>query len=538
MRRNPKIVSLSPPMQAAAGLVPNHGFSFEEAWDVMNTDEELASAYDDFDDFEAAWMGKGAYAAVFKLDDDTVLKLTTDEDDAKASALVAGGSVRVPRGLPRPVVTDGAVDGLVRVYDVRPLGVVHEEVDPQAVHRRGVLERDAMLYAIVAERTNIEKTPTLDVLVVRNIQQARLAFLASIDTHHSVDQVARDRRLTDEQRRLFDAMVNGFRFLTYAGIHVRDFHAGNWGWSAVRKQSVLIDLGHHASRPDLEPNARDPLGGQVMYHGTTAKFSEFKKEQLSPGGAYGAGFYFTNDRDLAQQYSGGGEPVAARLTLRRPWVVDLDLPYAEAAAAKRPFRTTGARERLHADGYDGVLVKQGDYLEAIVYDPAQIAVIRHNPETGGSFGGQLWSNRGSRMPRVQHAFEQVFAEVKERFPDFGAIELHQDERAGADNGVGSERQFGYCMSGDPQVIAFAAKTEKLPEANILGLMVHEFGHALDNRYGKELERMLGVKLPRGVELRADAIGKAAFGKTIKYDAHDVQCIGCRGTSPRPRRLGA
>jgi hypothetical protein len=314
-------------------------------------------------------------------------------------------------------VTDGAVDGIVRVYDVRSLGVVHEEVDPQAVHRRGVLERQGMLYAIVAERTDVERTPTLDVVVVRNIQQARLAFLASIDTHHSVDQVARDRRLTDEQRRLFDVMVNGFRFLTYAGIHVRDFHAGNWGWSAARKQSVLIDLGHHASRTDLEAN----------------------------------------------------------------------------------------------------------------------------PETGGSFGGSVWSDlepNGSRMPHVQHAFEQVFAAVKERFPDFGAIELHQDERAGADNGVGAERQFGYCMSGDPQVIAFAAKTEKLPKANILGLMVHEFGHALDNRYGKKLERILGVKLPRGVELRADAIGKAAFGKTIKYDAHDIQCIGCRGTAPRPRRLGA
>src|SRR4029077_3703883 len=122
-------------------------------------------------------------------------------------------------------------------------------------------------------------------------------------------------------------------------------------------------------------------------------------------------------------------------------------------------------------------------------------------ETGGSF---VWSDlepNGSRMPHVRHAFEQVFAVVKKRFPDFGAVELHQDEKAGADNGVGADRQFGYCMDGDPQVIAFAAKTEKLPKANILGLMVHEFGHALDNRYGKRLERLLGVKLPRGVELR-------------------------------------
>jgi hypothetical protein len=29
-----------------------------------------------------------------------------------------------------------------------------------------------------------------------------------------------------------------------------------------------------------------------------------------------------------------------------------------------------------------------------------------------------------------------------------------------------------------------------------------------------------------------------FGKTIKYDGKDIQCVACQGSSPRPRRLGA
>lgn len=418
MRRNPKIVSLSPPMQAAAGITPNHGFSLQSAWELVEQEPELRAAFTDFDDFDNRHFAQGSYAAVFSFDEEgyKVLKLTTDEDDAAAARLVMRGKVRVPRNLPRPRIgKDGSVDGLARIYAVYELGTIFEEVQSQVVARRGALEREGMLYGIVAETLTEERRPMMEQRVLHDVQRARLAFLAAIKTHHSVDEVARDQRLTGEQRRLFDAMVNGFQFLLLGGFEITDFHAANWGWSTERQQSVLLDFGHH-------------------------------KEHTT-----------------------------------------------------------------------------------------------ENPETGGSFGGQAWNDleaNPTRMPRVRRAFEQVFALVKESFPDFGAIELHQDEKAGADNGVGAERQFGYCMSGDPQVIAFAAKTERLPEANILGLMAHEFGHALDNRYGKKLPGMLGVRLPAGAELRADAIAKAAFGKTIRYDAHDVQCIGCRGTAPRPRRLGA
>lgn len=141
------------------------------------------------------------------------------------------------------------------------------------------------------------------------------------------------------------------------------------------------------------------------------------------------------------------------------------------------------------------------------------------------------------MPKARAAFDECFDKAERMFPDLGTIELHEDEAAGADNGSGSERQFGYCAAGDPIVIAFAPKVESLPMKNIRGLMAHEFGHAIDFRYGKDLNRMLGIRLPAGVERRADAIAKAVFGKTIEYDERLIQCVDCDGTSPRPRKLG-
>jgi len=149
----------------------------------------------------------------------------------------------------------------------------------------------------------------------------------------------------------------------------------------------------------------------------------------------------------------------------------------------------------------------------------------------------LAPNGRASMPRVRAAFDECFDALMEQFPDFGDLELHQDEKAGGDNGHGSERQFGYCMDGNPIRIAFAAKTERLSTANVRGLVAHEFGHAIDFRYGDKLGKMIGQRLPAGVERRADAIAKAVFGRTIKYDSKDVQCVACQGKSVRPRRLG-
>jgi hypothetical protein len=134
-------------------------------------------------------------------------------------------------------------------------------------------------------------------------------------------------------------------------------------------------------------------------------------------------------------------------------------------------------------------------------------------------------------------FDEAFDVIEERFPDFGEIEFYEDSKAGADNGAGAERQFAYCQDGKPISIAFAPKAKSLPRSRLVGLMRHEFGHALEYRFGvKELERRLGRRLPGEVERRADAIAESVWEEPIVYDKKFVQCVGVKGTSPRPRHL--
>lgn len=139
---------------------------------------------------------------------------------------------------------------------------------------------------------------------------------------------------------------------------------------------------------------------------------------------------------------------------------------------------------------------------------------------------------------VSAVFDEAFDEVAEQFPDVGTIELHEDEAAGADNGAGSERQFAYCKDGDPIVVAFAPKAERLPESHLRGLMRHEFGHALEYRYGvAALQRHFGVSLPSKVERRADVIAELVWGQPVQYDGANVQCVGVAGAkSRRPSHL--
>lgn len=141
---------------------------------------------------------------------------------------------------------------------------------------------------------------------------------------------------------------------------------------------------------------------------------------------------------------------------------------------------------------------------------------------------------GSKVERI---FDEAFDEIEEQFGDFGDIELHEDEKAGSDNGAGAERQFAYCKDGRPIVIAFAPKAEALPLNRLRGLMRHEFGHALEYRYGvRELEERLDVDLPHGVERRADVIAEAVWGEPVEYDERLIQCVACNGRLRRPRHL--
>jgi len=137
------------------------------------------------------------------------------------------------------------------------------------------------------------------------------------------------------------------------------------------------------------------------------------------------------------------------------------------------------------------------------------------------------------IPRVTAVFDRLFDAVEQAFPDLGEISLHHDEAAAR----GGARQFAFCKKGsnDELVIAFALRAEALPEANLEGLLAHEFGHAVDFRYTpSELEARLGP-LPKTPEARADAIAQHLLGGPVRYDDYDVQTSG-PGVEPRPKHL--
>ncbi len=382
MHPNPKIVSANPPGQRV--LDPDFRLSMRA---LLSHAPNLLKRLN----VDAGWLvdptnqaGQGQFAVVWWLPDETrVLKVTFDPTDAAACAAVA---------------TVSPLDGVVSVDDVVQLG-------------------DTGRFAIVAENAE----PYGDSKFVKSANRARFLLSSVIDDDlDTVDESIRQRGPSDDSlaEEFFRKLLAGWKWLFENGFYVTDLHGHNVGWSSLRQQPVIIDLGSH-------------------------------QEDLSA-------------------YSGGdGAPVS------RPTI-------------------------------------------------------------------PLARNKGSAMPQVSAAFAKYFDKVERIFPDFGTIELHEDEAAGSDNGHGSERQFGYCAEAngsDPITITFAEKTEALPSRYIDGLMAHEFGHALEYRYGvPALEKRWG-KLPTSIERRADKIAEHAFGHRIEYGENDVQCIGCGGKPTRPRRLG-
>lgn len=136
---------------------------------------------------------------------------------------------------------------------------------------------------------------------------------------------------------------------------------------------------------------------------------------------------------------------------------------------------------------------------------------------------------------AKRAFERLFDQLEEAFPDFGTLTLVEDDSA-HDGG----RHYAYCAhDGNDIEIAFASHANRdLRPEHMEAMMAHEMGHALDYRYGKAtLERELDVDLSSDAELRADEIAEAVFGFPISYD---VKCgyvqTRNKGVYPRPKGL--
>lgn len=92
------------------------------------------------------------------------------------------------------------------------------------------------------------------------------------------------------------------------------------------------------------------------------------------------------------------------------------------------------------------------------------------------------------------------------------------------------RNMAYAVDGTKDRVPFvrvviAPKLLQEPTEVIVGVLMHELGHALAFTAGDDTH----------AERVADELAELYFGVTISYDKKDVQTIG-RGTRPRPSRL--
>lgn len=516
----PKLVSLSPPTEAAAGLTANRATIEDIEAALLRAPNFLASLglhSEDGRTLPLEQLGLGHYAHAFLLPNGLVLKVTDDEDDARVCKMIMELANGKP-GLP-------FIEAVFRLP-----GVVYENETDDPFERP--------LFAIVME---VVVPASKTRLSVTKDGERRPRLLGEAAVFPSSEELL----ASDEAIQFVRTIRKGLQWLGEHGVAVIDLHHGNLGY-ASGKRPVIVDFGHGSLQEWFEMTpikmaanpAKKPTERQVLTVWRALGSPTVDMNELRMG--------IEVEQEHGVDMREAGKIAMDHLREFHDYYTRLTKMEARAKAGLAPNATTArAVARVMADLLgeeewlrpDAVRALEG-WLGDTDRTAQEIAddLCEQSLSLSALVGDDIEPN-GRSMPKVRAAFDECFDALTEQFPDFGDLELHQDEKAGSDNGHGSERQFGYCMDGKPIRIAFAAKTEDLPVANIRGLMAHEFGHALDYRYGDKLGKMLGQRLPAGVERRADAIAKAVFGRTIKYDSRDIQCVACQGKSVRPRRLG-
>ncbi|MGY4674234.1 LPD3 domain-containing protein [Ursidibacter arcticus] len=109
----------------------------------------------------------------------------------------------------------------------------------------------------------------------------------------------------------------------------------------------------------INPKTGEPL---VVYHGSNADFSVFEKTQETDYGWYGEGYYFTQDRDIADSYAdmavlerGGNQTnYGVYLNLRNPNYVNLS--NGSLVTNKNSISAKETTNNLKSQGFDGVVV--------------------------------------------------------------------------------------------------------------------------------------------------------------------------------------
>jgi hypothetical protein len=120
----------------------------------------------------------------------------------------------------------------------------------------------------------------------------------------------------------------------------------------------------------------------VVYHGTQAdvnQFDEGKQGSVTDDGFAGAGFYFTDDAEVASAYSGfsvedtGGNVMPVYLSLQNPKIIS---SYSDLYPdGKIPGNRTDAkrvRNALMAQGHDGVIMRGKSMNQYVAFSPQTI----------------------------------------------------------------------------------------------------------------------------------------------------------------------
>lgn len=79
----------------------------------------------------------------------------------------------------------------------------------------------------------------------------------------------------------------------------------------------------------------------VVYHGTLADVKEFKKKKIRRGNTFGKGFYFTNSKQGAEQFS-SGKTLSVYLSFQKPFVVwEQEFDFADGEAVVKAITEYG-----------------------------------------------------------------------------------------------------------------------------------------------------------------------------------------------------
>lgn len=211
------------------------------------------------------------------------------------------------------------------------------------------------------------------------------------------DDIVTRSRLTEEQRQDIAEEMSRIRLAAEAdGTFMKapngePSNLDEKQWLQVRTKWFKKWFGDWENNPRGASKVVDENGEpEVVYHGTTATFNQFREGNRSYGSGdtnlyLGDGFYFTNDYDVANSYSDETDNVLeVFLNIRNPYISkkwEHTAPSMQGSFAKDIGVPVGNETTfLKSKGHDGVISSdtESDYTEMLVYNPNQIKSATEN----------------------------------------------------------------------------------------------------------------------------------------------------------------